>query len=84
MEEWQVSFRAAVHRWLDTDPDPFEITIVADWIDDLRRNGPPDGAVQVWDDDEVYLMRVPRLDLWARCFIVTYERLVIIDRLYRP
>jgi len=84
VDRWQVLFQAAVTRWLDTDPVAFEVRMVAEWIEGLGHNGPPADAVQVWDDDELYLIKVPRIELWARCFIVVDERLVIIDRLYRP
>jgi hypothetical protein len=65
---------------LTTDPDFFTIGNVADWIDRLRTDGPPADGVRVWEDDELYVARVPRTDLICRYFVVDYERLVILDR----
>jgi hypothetical protein len=34
--------------------------MVADWIESLRRNGPPSDGVSLWEEDELYLAAVPR------------------------
>jgi hypothetical protein len=83
-EGWSVSFHAAISRYLEADPDQFEVAMVANWIESLQRDGPDPDAVEVWNDEELYLMRVPRTDLVARCFVVVYERLIIVDQIDRP
>lgn len=72
-----------MRRLLAEDVNTPTIGAVADWIDELRQQGPPSDGVQVWEDDELYLARVPRTDLICRYFVVVYERLVALDRFDR-
>ena len=37
----------------------------------------------MWDDDDLYLARVPRTDLICRYFVVVYEQLIVLDRFDR-
>ena len=73
-----------MNRYLDSEPSDFDVAMVADWIESLRRDGPHPDAVEVWKGEELYLMRIPRTDLAARCFVIVYERLIIVDRIDRP
>jgi hypothetical protein len=58
--------------------------MVADWIESLRRNGPPSDGVSVWEEDELYLAAVPRTILVCRYFVVVHGRLIVLDRFDRP
>jgi hypothetical protein len=69
---------------LAAEPDPFTIGMVADWIELLRRNGPPTSGVSVWEEDELYLASVPRTDLVCRYFVIVHERLIVLDRFEEP
>ena len=58
--------------------------MVADWIESLRRNGPPSDGVSVWEEDELYLAAVPRTILVCWYFVIGHERLIVLDRFDRP
>ncbi|MDA8261572.1 MAG: hypothetical protein M0Z47_01940 [Actinomycetota bacterium] len=60
--------------------------MVSDWIDSLRRDGPPAEAerVNVSDDEDKYLAVVRRTRLVCRYFVIAYERLIVLDRFEQP
>jgi hypothetical protein len=58
--------------------------MVADWIESLRRNGPPSDGVSVWEEDELCLAAVLRTILVCRYFVIVHERLIVLDRFDRP
>lgn len=58
--------------------------MVSDWIDSLRRDGPPAEGVNVSDDEEKYLAVVRRTRLVCRYFVIAYERLIVLDRFEQP
>jgi hypothetical protein len=66
-----------LRAFLATDPDPFVVGAVADWLRSIRLNGPPDEGVQVWDDDELHMAGVRRTAWVCRYFVVVHERLVL-------
>ncbi|MHB1534033.1 MAG: hypothetical protein ACYC1D_05375 [Acidimicrobiales bacterium] len=60
------------------------MAMVGDWIESMRRDGPPADGVSVWDDEEVYLALVPRTRLVCRYFVIVHERLIVLDRFCQP
>ena len=77
--EWGVLYEPAVRRLLAADPDSCVVGAIADWIERHRRKGPPDDRVMVWEEEELFLARIPRTDLVARYFVIVHERLIVID-----
>jgi hypothetical protein len=69
---------------LASDPDLFTVEIVADWVESLRRFGPPADGVSVWEEEELYLAPVPRTALVCRYFVIVHERLIVLDRFDQP
>ena len=53
--------------------------MVGDWIESLRRDGPPAEGLSVWNDDETYLAVVRRARLVCRYFVIAYERLIVLE-----
>jgi len=58
--------------------------MVGDWIESLRRDGPPAEGVNVWDDDETYLAVVRRTRLVCRYFVIVHERLIVLEGFEQP
>lgn len=58
--------------------------MIGDWIESLRRDGPPADGVNVWDDGETYLAAVRRTGLVCRYFVVVYERLIVLEGFHQP
>lgn len=73
-----------MRQLLAIEPDSFTVAMVADWIDSLRRNGPPADGVTVWEEDELYLAAVARTVLVCRYFVIVRERLIVLDRFDQP
>lgn len=83
-EPWTVLFQQVVRKFLDSDPDPFTVAMVSDWIESLRRDGPPTQGVNVLGDDETYLALVRRARLVCRYFLIIHERHIVLDRFEQP
>lgn len=69
---------------LESDPDPFTVAMVGDWIESLRRDGPPAEGANVLDDDETYLAVARRTRLVCRYFVIVHERLIVLDCFDEP
>lgn len=45
-----------------------------DWKQRRQEFGPPSDAIQLYPDFEMYIVRLPRTDLWIKYLLVEDER----------
>ena len=78
---WSVLYQPAVERWLDRSPTGWDIDRLLDWLDANRTEGPPDDAVRVFDDDDLYAAGVPRTGIVVTFLVIVHERLIILKEI---
>ena len=66
-------------RWLDTRPAEGQVDAFVRWLEDVRRSGPPQAAVRIYEDDDLYVATVPGTERDGISVSVEY-RLVVDDR----
>lgn len=76
---WRVDYARALLRWFETaSPSEEQSAAVVAWIEALRVHGPPDDAVHVFADDDLYLAREPTTGTVVSFLAIAQDRIVIV------
>ena len=84
-DAWSVLYNDALLRWLDLRPPERAVDAVVAWLDECQRRGPPDDAVQIYEDNDLYYAVVPGTAVDGVSVVIQYlvvaddrERLIIV------
>ena len=84
-DTWSVLYNDALFRWLDHRPPEQAVDAVVVWLDERQGKGPPDDAVQIYADEDLYYSVVSGSTVDGASVVITYllvvddrERLIIV------
>ena len=85
MSAWRLSFEEAFERWETTEnPEPARSIQVLRLFLDWQEEGPPQDAIPVPLDEELYVALVPATTLVITYYVVAYERLILVKDISSP
>ena len=82
MPPWIVVYAEALEDWeARRQPDPDQLTAVLEWLLDMVDAGPPDDALPVPLNEDLYVSRIAEAGVFVTYLTLAYERRVVIRRI---
>lgn len=81
--EWRVlTSRQVLDRWAEGPTySPRSLVAYWEWVDEINRDGPPDDAIQVFGDDDLFLAGIAGTTLVVSFLVSVQDRVIIVKEI---
>lgn len=81
--EWRVlTSRQVLDRWADGPSySPRSLVAYWEWVQDVNRDGPPDDAIQVLADDDLFLAGIAGTNLVVSFLVSVHDQVIIVKEI---
>jgi hypothetical protein len=81
--EWRIrTSRHVLDRWAEASTySAHALVAYWEWVQVVNRDGPPDDAIQVFSDDDLFLASIPGTNVVVSFLVSVQDRVVIVKEI---